>query len=122
MSDQQAFGREGESLAADHLVKKGYRILARNYQTPRGEIDIIGMEGDTIVFVEVKARRSDHFGNPKCAVTRSKQKKISMAALHYLKSTKQSDAKARFDVVSIRSGGSDPAIELIRSAFGLACE
>lgn len=120
MSDSQAFGRAGESLAIAYLMEKGYRILARNYQTPRGEIDIIGMEGDTLVFVEVKARRSDHFGTPKLAITRSKQKKISLAALHYLKATRQSRAKARFDVVSINLKSGKPDIDLIRNAFGLA--
>jgi putative endonuclease len=87
-----------------------------------GEIDIIARDRDTLVFVEVKARTSGRYGNPKSAVTPRKQRKISMVALHYLKSTAQSRVKARFDVVAIHSGGTAPQIELIKNAFELAYE
>jgi putative endonuclease len=86
MSHQkQKFGQEGEALAARHLKKNGYRIIEKNYRTKLGEIDIIAKDKDTLVFVEVKSRRSWQFGNPKAAVTPRKQRKISMVALHYLK-------------------------------------
>ncbi|QTA87364.1 YraN family protein [Desulfonema magnum] len=120
LNRSQLFGKKSESVAAAHLLKNGYRILEQNYHTNRGEIDIIAKEGDTIVFVEVKARRSDHFGNPKWAVTPKKQTKISMAALDYLKTTNQSNTKARFDVVAIRSKKGDISIEIIKNAFELA--
>ncbi len=134
----QQFGKKSEEVAARHLVRNGYSILEQNYRTKQGEIDIIAKDGDTIVFVEVKARRSDHFGNPKWAVTPKKQKKILMLALYYLKATKQSNAKARFDVVTLSSRRPEAGniqrlgtkeenddtfrIEIIKNAFEAAYE
>ncbi len=120
LNKQQQFGKEGESLAARHLKKKGYKILEVNYRTPVGEIDIIAKDKDTIAFVEVKTRRTGRFGNPKWAVTPRKQMKISMTALLYLKATRQSDHKARFDVVAIHTQGDHPQIEIVKNAFELA--
>ncbi len=85
-----------------------------------GEIDIIAREKKTLVFVEVKARASTGFGHPKLAVTPAKQRRISMAALCYLKETGQTHAKARFDVVAILASHPAPRIEIIRNAFDLA--
>ena len=120
LNRQQQFGQTSETVAARFLKKQRYKILETNYRTRQGEIDIIARDGNTIAFIEVKARTSDHFGNPKGAVTLQKQRKISMAALQYLKATEQSDAKARFDVVSISSRSDPPAIEIIKNAFELA--
>jgi len=120
LSSQQQFGEKSESIAARYLKKHGYKIIEQNYRTKLGEIDIIAREKDTIVFIEVKARKSKHFGNPKWAVTPKKQRKISMVALWYLKATRQSNAKARFDVVSIISSQDNPSIEVIKNAFELA--
>lgn len=116
---RQQYGAQSESLAARLLKRRGYTILETNYRTPLGEIDIIARDRDTIVFVEVKARRSLGFGGPKWAVTPKKQRKISMVALYYLKTTRQSQAKARFDVVAIRSLTEPPQVEIIRNAFDL---
>ena len=120
LNQRQQFGAIGETIAARHLKKKGYKILDRNYRTKLGEIDIVAKDKDTIVFVEVKARRSSQYGSPKWAVTPKKQRKISMAALFYLKETKQIRAKARFDVVSITAIEEEPRIEIIKNAFELA--
>jgi len=122
LNSRQRFGKEGESVAVRHLLKSGYLILAQNYRTRYGEIDIIAKDGNTLVFVEVKSRRNESFGNPKYAVTFKKRQKMSMAALDYLKTTKQSNIKARFDVVAICSGkeNPEPDIEIIRNAFELA--
>jgi len=117
LNRRQRYGEAGEALAARLLRKKGYKIIATNYRTSLGEIDIIARDGDTIVFVEVKARQSGRFGAPKGAVTPRKQRKISMVALAYLKTTGQSRSRARFDVVSIRSGPLGPDVEIIRNAF-----
>jgi putative endonuclease len=119
LNRRQQFGEAGEALAARLLRKKGYKIVATNYRTQLGEIDIIARDGDTLVFIEVKARHSGRFGSPKWALTPRKQRKISMVALYYLKTTGQSDAKARFDVVSIRSDAVRPEVEIIRNAFDL---
>ena len=117
---KQQFGEKGESLAARHLKRQGYRIIEQNYRTNLGEIDIIAREKDSIVFVEVKSRKTGRFGNPKWAVTPKKQRKISMVALQYLKATRQHDAKARFDVVSISRVQGAPRIELVKNAFEIA--
>ena len=117
---RQRFGRQSEELAVNQLKKLGYKIIERNYRTKLGEIDIIAKDGRSLVFVEVKARHSHRFGHPKLAVTIKKQKKISMAALSYLKSTNQLNCKARFDVVAITAGNKHPQIEIVRNAFELA--
>lgn len=120
LNQRQKFGKDSESLAVRHLKKNGYKILQQNYRTKLGEIDIIAKDKQTLVFVEVKARKSGHYGNPKWAVTPKKQRKISMVALYYLKSTKQQNVKARFDVVTISFLQNNPRIEIIKNAFELA--
>ena len=113
-------GREGEDLARKLLKKQGYKILEQNYRSKLGEIDLIAKDRETLVFVEVKTRRSEEFGSPKWAVTPAKQRKISMVALSYLKETGQTHQKARFDVVSIREICGKPSLEIIKNAFDLA--
>ncbi len=119
-SRNQQFGEISESIAVEHLKKHGYRILEQNYRTKLGEIDIIAKDKGVLVFIEVKARKSYRFGNPKWAVTPKKQRKISMVALYYLKATKQKDVRARFDVVSIYPMHGNQGIEIIKNAFELA--
>jgi putative endonuclease len=120
INKRQQFGKKSEDIAAKYLKKNGYKILQQNYRTKLGEIDIIAKDKDTIVFVEVKARRSLQFGNPKWAVTPKKQRKISMVALYYLKSAKLSHARARFDVVCIHRMNDKNGVEMIKNAFELA--
>jgi len=120
LNQRQEFGKESESLAVRHLKKNGYKILEQNYRNKLGEIDIIAKEKGTLVFVEVKARKTHIFGNPKWAVTPKKQRKISMVALYYLKATKQTHVKARFDVITLSSPKDNPQIEIIKNAFELA--
>jgi len=119
---QQKFGEKSENLAAWYLRENGYKIIEQNYRNRIGEIDIIAQDKKTIVFVEVKSRRSIRYGSPKWAVTPQKQRKISMVALYYLKATKQINAKARFDVVAITSNRDVPQIEIVKNAFDLAYE
>ena len=118
----QKFGEKSENLAAWYLKQNGYKIIEQNYRNRMGEIDIIAREKKTIVFVEVKSRKSIRYGSPKLAVTLKKQRKISMVALYYLKSTQQIDSKARFDVVAITSNRDEPQIEIVKNAFELAYE
>ena len=113
-------GTRGESLAVGVLKKSGYKIVEQNYCCKLGEIDIIAREAGVMVFVEVKTRRTDQFGDPKLAVTPKKQRKISMVALDYLKRTGQMGKSARFDVVAIRLLPGQPEIEIIKNAFDLA--
>ena len=112
-------GRSGEDLAQDYLRKQGYKIIERNYHCRYGEIDLIARDGETLVFVEVKSRRSTAFGTPEEAVGAAKQKKISIVALWYLAERNIHDTAARFDVVSILLTGRSRKIELIRDAFDL---
>ena len=113
-------GQQGEIIAVKHLKRCGYRILERNYRNRLGEIDIVAKDRDSIVFVEVKARRSPYYGNPKSAITSQKKAKISKVALMYLKKTGQLQASARFDVVAIDYSGAQPSVELVQNAFELA--
>jgi putative endonuclease len=118
--DRGRVGTFGEAVAVRALKNAGYKILDINYRCKLGEIDVIAREGGTLVFVEVKARRSNRFGNPKMAVTQKKQRKVSMVALEYLKRNGISDEKARFDVVAVSLRSSQPDVEIIRNAFDLA--
>lgn len=97
-------GSGGEDLAVKYLMNNKYKILSRNFKTKIGEIDIIAKDKDTIVFVEVKTRKSDAFGLPREAVTYAKQSKIRMVATQYLKLHGGLNQKCRFDVVDILRG------------------
>ena len=110
-------GYEGEHLALLHLKRLGYRIICRNYRCPLGEIDIIAQHQDVLVFVEVKSRRSQTFGSPKQAITPAKQHKLSQVAWHYLQKHDLTEAKARFDVVTVSGTKSTPLFEVIENAF-----
>lgn len=110
-------GKEGEAIAAEFLIKRGYKIVEQNFRCSLGEIDIIAYEGETLVFVEVKARSSSQFGGPEGAVHSRKQEKINRVALAYLQKKKMMNALCRFDVVGIVTTGSDAAITLFQNAF-----
>lgn len=112
-------GAQGEDAAARFLQVAGLRILDRGVRFPCGELDLIALDGDTLVFVEVKTRRSDHRGTPSEAVDRKKQRRMTRAALQYLKSRRLLDRRCRFDVVAVRwpAGDAEPQISHIRSAF-----
>ena len=105
MSERQRVGRIGESLAADYLAKKGYRILERGWRTREGEIDIIALDKNETVFVEVKTRRSRRYGFPEAGVSRSKLRKMLCAAEQYLNlagaEKYQFLDNYRFDIVAV---------------------
>jgi putative endonuclease len=109
-------GDRGERLAGRHLRRSGMRTIVRNYRTPQGEVDLICRDGDTVVFVEVKTRRR---GEPAEAVTPEKQRRITLAALHFLKRHRLLEHSGRFDVVTVvwPDAGTEPVIEHIRDAF-----
>ena len=116
------FGISGEQIAIDFLKQNGYCILKTNYKLKVAEIDIIAKDKDTVCFIEVKARSSADYGLPQEAVSAAKQRKISKAALFYLKENKSLDKDARFDVVSIVWASDAPKIELIKNAFDLCVD
>jgi putative endonuclease len=112
-------GRRGEEIADAYLKKKGYRIRERNYRCPVGEIDIIALDGDEVVFVEVKSRKSDDFGEPEAAVDARKQAKLSRIALNYINEHNLNDRNARFDVVAVSFSDGADRVRLIKNAFDL---
>ena len=93
-------GRWGEALVAEQFKKDGYKIIAVNYKTRFGEIDIIAENRKFIVFVEVKLRKNDKFGSASEFVTPSKQKKLRMTAEIWL-SSNETKKDARFDVAEV---------------------
>ncbi len=109
-----SLGKRGEELAVKFLKKKKYRVIERNYHSPFGEIDIVAWDGDTLSFVEVKARSSSNYGSPQAAVGWVKQGRLCRTALDYLAKRKITDVGMRFDVVAINVEG---GVELIRNAF-----
>jgi putative endonuclease len=112
-------GKSGEEAAVNLLKEKGYKIIARNYKSKLGEIDIVAKDRDTLCFIEVKTRQNDSFGIPLESVAFRKQRQISKAALLFLKEKNLFQKKARFDVVSIINTQEKPRIELIKNAFDL---
>jgi putative endonuclease len=112
-------GKKGENIAVAYLKSNGYRIVERNYKCLFGEIDIVAKDGDTVVFIEVKSRKSEEFGDPQVAVGLEKQKKISKISLKYLEEKHLYPCNARFDVVAIKMLPSGNKVELIQNAFEL---
>ncbi len=111
-------GNRGERAAAKYLKRQGFRILARQSRSRIGEIDLIALDGDTIVFIEVKTRSSHVAGHPSEAVTPAKQKQLTRAALVWLKHRRLLDQRGRFDVVAITwSDSGTPLIEHYKNAF-----
>ena len=101
MSDKIKTGTKGENLAAEFLEKKGFEIVARNFRHKHAEIDIIARRDNWIIFVEVKTRRSDAFGEPEESVNDFKGKKIFEAAEEYVFS-RDWRGHIRFDIVSVK--------------------
>lgn len=111
------FGREGEELAVNLLTQRGYRLLERNWLCKRGEVDIIAMDGDTLVFVEVKSRGLGSRGSGAEAVGAVKQRRIVRAASEYLSRTDNWSLPCRFDVVSVTRNGQELEAQLLQNAF-----
>ena len=111
-------GLDGEALARAALRRGGYEILEERYRTPFGEIDVIARDGDTLVFIEVKARRDGRYGGGAAAVTTRKQRTIVRVAESYLTRTRLHHLACRFDVVVVEyPAGDEPRAAIIRSAF-----
>lgn len=111
-SGRQELAAKGEALADEFLRNKKYRILDKNYRCPLGEIDLVAEQNKVIVFVEVKTRSSQAFGQPEEAVTRAKQKKLGQLAEYYFKAKNLGDREMRFDVISILANSRDGTCEI----------
>jgi len=114
---RRALGQQGEEIAALYLQQQGYKILARNYRSRYGELDIICHKNGIIVFVEVKTRSSQRFGSPEEAITSTKIQHIKKVALIYLAEKKMAYQEIRFDVITILMQDNKPRLNHIEAAF-----
>jgi len=113
-----ALGAKGERMAVRRLRREGYRMLARNFRAAGAEIDAIAMDGDTLVFVEVKTRTTCATGRPEEAVHALKQNHIRRAAAVYARAHAMEQRPIRFDVVAVsRADGGRWRLEIIKDAF-----
>ncbi|HZC80242.1 MAG TPA: YraN family protein [Nitrospiraceae bacterium] len=118
LDPRKLLGQEGESAAEQYLRQKGYRIVARNLRSSVGELDLVAEDGRALVFVEVKARRTDAFGGAIHAVHQRKQEKLIQLAAQYLARHHIKDRPCRFDVVLLQGVGPVASqIEHIQNAF-----
>jgi putative endonuclease len=117
---RQKAGREAETFALQYLQQQGLQLIAQNWLCKRGELDLVMLDGDTVVFVEVRYRRYSAWGGAVESVDFRKQQKLILAAQMFLQSeTRWSDAACRFDVVAIEGDPrSGPPLNWIRHAFG----
>ncbi|MEA5129878.1 MAG: YraN family protein [Proteiniphilum sp.] len=116
MAEHNELGRKGEEAAVACLKKKGHRIVERNWSFSGYEIDIVSEDEDFIVFVEVKTRTSDVWGDPDDAVTEQRMRRMIRAASHYLK-INRIDKPARFDIVTVIGNERHFELEHIEDAF-----
>jgi putative endonuclease len=115
---RQRLGSVGEDLASAALAARGYAILERRYTTERGEIDIIAEDGETLVFVEVRARATGEFGRAAESITDAKKRQVVRMATEYLARHQITNRPCRFDVVAIDEAlGPDPQIAIYPGAF-----
>ncbi len=120
MTDRRrALGRAGERLAARELERRGYRILARNWRCPIGEIDLVAEKGEALVFVEVRTRRGSEHGTPLESVTPAKQAKLIELAQTYVQENAIDDRDWRIDVaaVAMSPSGELLGIDVIENAI-----
>lgn len=118
MAKHLEIGKMGEREAAKYLSKSNYKILQLNFRSKFGEIDIIAMHKDTIVFIEVKTRKNNLYGTPGQAVNKSKQRKIIKTALFYLKIKNIYHKNVRFDIVEVwQENNKVMDIHIIPNAF-----
>lgn len=116
-TDKKAVGTAGEKSACKFIKKEGYRVIEKNYRTKYGEIEIIGIEGDTLCFAEVKSRSRSDYGTPEQFVTKHKQKRLWKTASIYIEEKKPESENFRFDVVAVDLENSKT--EIFKNAFQL---
>ena len=114
----RAIGQRGEDEAARFIEQRGLTILTRNFHCRGGEIDLVCRDGEVLVFVEVRLRQNTAFGGAAASVTAIKQRRIILAAQHFLMANALTDDDCRFDCILL-SGTSSNDIEWLRDAFSL---
>ncbi|MHB8473785.1 MAG: YraN family protein [Gammaproteobacteria bacterium] len=118
MDTRAANGRQAEQQALHYLQARGLRLLERNFRSRHGEIDLIMQDADSVVFVEVRYRRSQRFGGAAASVDGNKQARLVSTALYYLlRNPGRSQQPTRFDVVAVTPSPNAADIEWIRDAF-----
>ena len=115
--DRREVGTHGERAAERFLRQRRYTIVARNYRCPVGEVDLVALDGSTVVFVEVKTRRRDPVMRSVDAVDYRKQRQLVRVARYFIAQHRLEDRLARFDVVGVEWRGGEPVCELIQNAF-----
>tara|TARA_B100000780_G_scaffold272646_1_gene235146 strand:+ start:1158 stop:1517 length:360 start_codon:yes stop_codon:yes gene_type:complete len=116
MAKHYELGKQGEQLAIDYLIKKGYKIVARNWRFQKAEIDIIAIREEILVSVEVKTRSTNEFGNPQDFVNPKKIKLMVMAMNEYVL-RKDLNLEVRFDIIAITKNKLDFDIQHLQDAF-----
>jgi len=116
MAKHYELGKEGEQLATDHLIDKGYEILERNWRFQKAEVDIIVQKENVLAAVEVKTRSTNEFGNPQDFVNPKKIKLLVTAVNEYVNQN-DLDVEVRFDIVAITKSASGFEIEHLEDAF-----
>ncbi len=115
-NDRQRLGAVGETLAADELLRRGCVNIIRNVRTPHGQIDLIAYDGNEMIFVEVKTRRSHCYGGAAAAITPRVKLRLINSAREYLLLTGSEDIPWRIDVVCVTLAGAAPQIEIFQNA------
>jgi putative endonuclease len=116
MSDHNELGKLGEKMAAEHLDKKGYKILDKNYSFGKAEVDIVAMKNNKVVFVEVKTRESSYLSAPEYTISPKKQKQIIKAADAYLKEHNL-EQESQFDIITIIVNSQYSKLDHMEGAF-----
>ncbi len=117
MHARSILGHDGEAAACELYRRLGFEVVDRNYRSGRGELDLVARRGETLVFCEVKTRRSDQWGLPAEAVDRSKQARLRRLAAAWLAERKPGYAEVRFDIVSVIVRGQKLEVTHIPDAF-----
>lgn len=116
-TERRSSGDEAEQLVVEQLEREGWLIRDRNMTYRSGELDVVAEKGEVLAFVEVRMRASSVWGDPSATVSRSKQRKVVLAAMQYLQQRRLHNRVIRFDVASVIGRGQDGHVELIPNAF-----
>lgn len=108
--DRLALGREGERLAFAFLRRAGIAIIARNYVTPIGEIDIVALDGETLIIVEVRTLRSDETTSPEQSIREPKRRRLQRLAHFFQEQTGSTELNVRFDVIGVVARPGEPPV------------
>lgn len=116
MAAHNELGKKGEELAVEFLLKKGYKIVARNFVYQKAEVDIIARKGNVLAIVEVKTRSTPDFGNPQEFVKAKQIQRLVKAVDHFV-SDHNMDVEVRFDIIAIIKNKSGTRLEHLEDAF-----